>query len=157
LDDLCSCEGGLRKGNEAHCSAQQQYEQQNKQFFLFHASPSLLSKPYIMKLLTGLAEQNKKSFEQRGEPTTSTPDSPVPDWYKADINAHRILDRYVRRGTINSKFALPSSATTFLKKSQSLQESIRAANSPMGAFPAEGICHSPTDSSAVLPEIQGIQ
>jgi hypothetical protein len=86
-----------------------------------------------MKLLTGLAEQNKKSFEQRGEPTTNMPDSPVPDWDKVGINAHRTFDRYVRRGMINSKFALPSSARTFLKKSQSMQESIRAANSPMGA------------------------
>jgi hypothetical protein len=34
---------------------------------------------------------------------------------------------------INSKFALPSSAKTFLKKSQSIQEIILAANSPMGA------------------------
>jgi hypothetical protein len=53
--------------------------------------------------------------------------------YLRDIKVHRTFDRYFRRGMINSKFALPSSAKTFLKKSQSIQESILAANSPMGA------------------------
>jgi hypothetical protein len=72
-------------------------------------------------------------FSAFRQPATKIPDIVAPVWYKPSIKVHRTFDRYLRRGTINSKFALPSSARTFLKKSQSIQESIRAANSPMVA------------------------
>jgi hypothetical protein len=62
--------------------------------------------------------------------------------------SHSYPLRYFCRGINNSKFADPSSALTFLKKSQSMQESNLAANSPTGSPSSQKV---PAIAQQILP------